>query len=193
MKLINNIGDVEMSAEVLTYEIAAKLLRYEPETGKLFWRWRPAEMFTRRRCWLTWNTRYADREAFTSTNVQGYRQGRIAPMMLKAHRVAWLLTYGEWPETGIDHVDGNRLNNRIENLRLAPQRVNAKNAKLSRSNTSGCTGVNWIQRERKWRAHAKVDGHDIHLGYFSNFDDAVAARREANMLYGFTERHGTAA
>lgn len=82
-----------------------------------------------------------------------------------------------------DHIDGNRLNNTRNNLRFVTPRENTVNRGISKNNTSGYTGVYWYKRDKKWRAAIRVKGEDIHLGYFLNKEDAIAARKQAEIKY----------
>ncbi len=83
----------------------------------------------------------------------------------------------------IDHIDSNRLNNTISNLRWASYQENSFNQQLSSNNTSGTKGVTW--ENNRWRARIEINGKKIHLGYFTNLEDAKNARRiKANELYG---------
>jgi len=177
-------------SEVLTAEMARRLVRYEPETGKLFWLPRPREMFACDFSWKVFDTQFARGEAFTSDNGVGYRQGAILGRPYKAHRVAWLIQSGEWPTEHIDHINGVRDDNRWGNLRLAPGSVNQQNSRRRSNNTSGFTGVSWVTKERKWYAQIVVNGAHISLGLHKSFNAAVAAREAANRKYGFSARHG---
>jgi len=165
-------------------EYLRKRLRYEPETGKLYWL--DCEDMPN---W--WRTRWVGREAFTSDNGKGYRQGRIAGRLYRAHRVIWALVYGTWPEDQIDHKNGDKADNRIENLRVVSHAENSRNVGKRVDNTSGAGGVYWNKHGEKWHARVEVNGKLHHLGYFTSFDDAVAARKAAAREHGFTERHGT--
>ena len=124
-----------------------------------------------------------------STGVQ-YRRVKICGSMYKAHRLIWLLHYGEWPKQFIDHIDGNGLNNRIENLRDVNHTENLRNQRKSVRNTSGATGVYWCHYPPKWQARIRVNKKQIHLGYFTNKEDAIAARKAAEAEYGFHPNHG---
>lgn len=161
-----------------------KRLRYEPETGKLFWR--DCEEMPK-----GWRTRWAGNEAFTSDNGQGYRQGAIGGVHFEAHRVIWSIHYGEWPSDQIDHINGVRADNRISNLRVVTAQENRRNASMRRDNTSGVCGVCWHKNKKKWMAKIKIDGCDKYLGLFTTIEAAAAARAEASRRYGFTDRHGT--
>lgn len=174
--------------------ILRSLLRYAPETGRLYWLPRNPSMFregkipTELACRI-WNTKYAGKEAFTA-NSRGYRVGGIFGRAYEAHRVIWAIVHGDWPSNNIDHENGVRNDNRISNLRDVSTQENARNSKLPSDNTSGVIGVDWRQHKGKWRASIKAEGRQIHLGHFTNFDSAVAARKAAEVQYGFHPNHG---
>ena len=172
-----------------------QLLRYDPETNKLFWRARGIEYFSdgkqsKEHNAAIWNGKYADCEAFTAHSGNGYLEGRIFNKKFRAHRVVWALHYGEWPSKHIDHINGDGLNNRISNLRDVSASNNLKNQKLSVRNTSGVIGIQWIERLGKWVASIRYEGRQIHLGVFANKEDAKQARKAAESKYGFHENHG---
>lgn len=178
-----------------TPEELRKLLRYEPDTGKLFWRARSVALFssTGRRsanhaCAL-WNSRFAGKEAFTADDGGGYKSGGIFCRLHRAHRVIWALHHDEWPTHEIDHINGVKDDNRIVNLRDVSHIENSRNTRRSSNNTSGHMGVGWNKARGKWEARIKV-GRQIYLGLFDVFEDAVAARKAAEIKYGFHENHG---
>ena len=123
----------------------------------------------------------------------GCRRIQINKVKYHAHRLVWLYHHGVWPDKDIDHIDGNPLNNRIENLRVVTNQENSKNQKLRCTNTSGVMGAYFHKRDQKWIAQIKVDGKLIFLGYFGTFEEAVAARKSAESFYGFHENHGRTA
>jgi hypothetical protein len=176
----------------LSYAQVSALLKYDSETGKLFWKERPIELFKGARgCAMAphWNKKHAGKEAFTFVNKTGYRKGTILGQQYEVHRIVWLMGTGEWPSRSIDHIDGDTLNNRLDNLRLASHAENARNMRMRVDNTSGVNGVYWSKSSRKW--HAKIrHGRWEYLGAFDRLEDAAEARRAANLKYGFTERHG---
>lgn len=167
-----------------------KLLSYDPDTGLMTWKRRPLEAFATEPAGKTWNTRFSGKPAFTSIHDRGYMQGYIHDKIYYAHRVAYAIYHGSWPVMGVDHVNGVRSDNRIENLRDVSPSVNGRNAVMWSSNTSGVCGVGWVKARSKWVAHIKVRNKRYHLGTFDSFDDAVAARAAAEVKHGFTERHG---
>lgn len=168
------------------------LLRYEPETGKLFWRERSIEMFPDERAWRSWNTKHANKEAFTAPTTGGYRQGQIHAEVYLAHRVIFKMVTGEEPPE-IDHDRGERSNNMWERLRPVNRGENQKNQKRRVDNTSGTTGVHWDSRRRRWVASIKSTGKCILIGRFDDKKRAVKARKRAEREYGFHPNHGRAA
>jgi len=119
-----------------------------------------------------------------------YMRLKICGRSHQAHRVIWALVYGQWPTNHIDHIDGNGLNNKIENLRDVDPAANAKNRKRYDINTSGCSGVTWRECRKRWLARIRVNGRLIHLGYFDELEDAKVARSNAELKYGFHPNHG---
>lgn len=172
-----------------------QLLRYEPDTGKLFWKERPESMFyglayPAKRLAKVWNSKYADKEAMTAVRGSGYRTGRVFSRQYQAHRVAWAIYHGTWPSKDIDHINGNPGDNSISNLRLATVSENMRNTRIRSDNKSGIKGVFWAERYGKWEAQIAVHGKSIALGRFSDIGDAAAAyRNAAEKLHGEFARH----
>lgn len=176
-------------------ELLRKLLRYEPDTGKLFWRERDIELFNDSRrsakydC-SVWNKRYANTEALGCLNSQGYKHGSILGSSLRAHRVIFAIYYGYWPVGQIDHINGIRSDNRIKNLRDVTKLENSKNQKRRADNKSGFCGVGWDSRVGKWQARIMANSTRKHLGYFDNLQSAIDARMNAEIKYGYHPNHG---
>ena len=102
---------------------------------------------------------------------------------IPAHRVAWFLQTGVWPEQFIDHINRNRADNRWSNLRAATPVLNSHNKNIRRDNKSGVCGVYFIERCQRWWAHIGVAGGRKTLGYFKSKDQAVEARKAAEAIY----------
>lgn len=174
-------------------DLLRQLLRYEPDTGKLYWRARPVEMFKegprQQNACAIWNSRYANKEAFTAYS-KGYLVGAINYQNILAHRAAWAIYYGAWPKQQVDHINGQRDNNRLENLRLVSSSENSKNMGRSMKNKSGQTGVSWHKKSQKWSAYIWSNYKKKHLGLFSERNDAVKARKDAELKYGYHVNHG---
>jgi hypothetical protein len=154
-------------------------LSYDPASGKLRWKRQAGGR--------------ASGDVAGGWSYTGYIHVRVFGKMYQAHRIAWAIHYGEWPATGIDHINGNGADNRIENLRCVPQAQNNKNAKRRIDNTSGVTGVLWYKANRKWGAKIHHEGSYIFLGLFEKMEDAIAARKQAEVKFGFHQNHGRAA
>jgi hypothetical protein len=178
----------------LTFAEISKLLKYEPETGKLFWLPRPVEMFAdtglggSSTAAKRWNNRFAGKEAFLVTDGKGYLCGAIFDKQYSAARIAWLLHAGEWPKDCIDHINGNPKDNRITNLRDVSRLENQRNRKRFSTNTSGVCGV--IRDKKRWRAHITADGQLKNLGSFEDINEAIAARLSAEKELGYHPNHG---
>jgi hypothetical protein len=172
-----------------------RLLRYDPDTGKLFWRDRQSSDFGSSPTYPAdarlrhWQKCFAGREALYSINSCGYKQGRVLRRAFTAHRVAWAIAYGEWPDR-IDHINGVRTDNRLANLRSVSSSVNNRNKCLPRNNKSGRMGVRWAARDRRWCAVIRVDGKDRYLGNYTSKEAAIAARAAAEVELGFHPNHG---
>lgn len=136
----------------ITSDDVREHLIYDPVTGKFWWR----------------------DEAGTVTG-NGYRYIKVKGKARLAHRLAWAFHYGEEPEGLVDHINGDRLDNRIENLRLETYSQNSANAKLHTRNTSGFKGVSWERRKGKWQATITVRNRQMFLGYFDTAEEAHAA------------------
>ena len=171
-----------------------KLLRHEPDTGLLFWRERTPDMFEAgghsavHNC-RKWNARWAGVEAFTADRL-GYKQGTIFHQKLSAHRVIWALHYGEWPEDEIDHINHDRSDNRISNLRCVTRCENSKNLSMRGDNKSGITGVCWDKSRNKWSSQIMVNSCTKNLGRFGCITAASISRKLAEIKYGFYKHHG---
>jgi len=152
-----------------------KYLRYDAETGKIFWK-------------ISKGVAKANNEA----GWEDHRYCRVAINRKKyqAHRIAWLLTYGSWPVDQIDHINGNKKDNRLENFRDVSNRENLRNQKIPKNNTSGTLGVSFYKSKQGYVASIMINGKSKYLGVFKNKEEAIAARAAANIKYNFHENHG---
>ncbi|WP_082899218.1 HNH endonuclease [Sulfitobacter sp. EhC04] len=123
-----------------------------------------------------WNTKYAGCEALYSIDGNGYRKGYIFARPFKAHRVVWAWVHGCWPDTDVDHRNGNPGDNRLSNLRLATKSQNLSNRGPQINNTSGFKGV--YRRGAKYRAIITHNGVQVHIGTFESKIDAARAYNE---------------
>lgn len=170
-----------MTKELPSPEYLRKILRYDPETGKLFWLPRPDVDFSALNVARAWNSRWDGKEAFTGLNDAGYHRGSIGGLFLRVHRVAWAMQTGAWPDGEIDHKDTDRSNNRWDNLRAASRAENQRNTGLRSNNSSGVKGIRWKPEKDKWQARIRVDGRERHLGHFDDVGAAAAAYRAASV------------
>ena len=152
-----------------------KYLRYDAETGKIFWK-------------LNKGASKAGNEAGWEDRF--YHRMTINRKTYHAHRIAWLLTYGSWPEDQIDHINGNGLDNRLENLRDVSHRENLRNKQIYKNNTSGTIGVSFDKSKQSYVAGIMINGKHKNLGVFKNKEEAIAARAAANIKYNFHVNHG---
>lgn len=154
----------------ITAEYLRSILHYESETGIFTWK-----VSTSR------NVKAGD--VAGSQNGDGYMQIRVCSRSYLAHRLAWLYEHGEWPKDQIDHINRDRSDNRIENLREVTNKQNHQNRSKPSNNTSGHPGVSWDKRASKWRARIEHNQKQIHLGLFTDLEEALSARKAAEKLY----------
>lgn len=170
----------------LSPKVLFDLVRYEPGTGKFFWKERPASSFKNIGDAFVWNADNSGKEIFKSKDWQGYRLQIIKGETVRAHRAAWAIQHGKWPEKHLDHINGVKYDNRIQNLREVDAKLNARNSAMPCTNTSGHVGV---APTESGKFEASVC--QKHLGTFDTLPEAIAAREEAQKrIGGFTDRHG---
>ena len=104
--------------------------------------------------------------------------------------MGWLYVFGEQPSGEIDHINGKRDDNRIENLRIVDKSGNQKNAKLTKRSTSGIMGVTWHSRDKEWTVRINANKKRIHVGVFDSFLDACCARKSLEISLGYHKNHG---
>lgn len=159
----------------LTIERLKEVLHYDQVTG----------VFT----WLkTISSRAVKGRVAGTFDKKGYRLINIDGKSYKAHRLAWLFVNGEWPPDLIDHINGNKPDNKIANLRLANVSQNGQNkVTILPGNKSGYLGVFWNKQQCKWQAQIKINGKAKHLGLFDDPEIGhqayIAAKKELHPFY----------
>lgn len=149
-----------------TFEYFNSRLRYEPETGLLFWR-------TGRRI-----GRVAG-----CIGVEGYVQMKSDGRQFKAHRIAWLLATGSWPKDQLDHINHNCSDNRLINLREVNNEQNGYNRALQKNNKSKITGVSFFKPTNQWRVDIRIRKKLTCLGFFDDILEARKVRIAAEKKY----------
>lgn len=171
---------------------ALEYFNYDPETGDLIFKLRPRSDFTA--------PRYVSHlkavgTAARSQTVEGYIRTHIDGKYHTVHRIAWLIVYGEWveyPAFEIDHINGDRSDNRLCNLRKVTKSQNQRNAGQRVNNTSGVHGVNWKPKynskpgDGRWVARIWNGPRHVYLGSFQSLHEASIARKAAERVLGFT-------
>lgn len=159
--------------KAFSFELMDGLFSYDPEVGEV--RWRAA------------HRKMKAGSVAGCLNASGYRRIKVGNITLLAHRIAWLLHTGNWPDIEIDHKNRNKDDNRIENLRLATRRQNELNKGPLKNNTTGFKNVMFCPKRRKpWQAKVRDNaGVQRHVGFFKTPEEAHAAfAAEAIRLHG---------
>lgn len=156
-----------------------KLFSYDPETGFLFWK-------------VSMGKAKRGSVAGSLDKKHGYIRVRIDGKNYQAHRLVWILNNGDIPEgMYVDHIDHNKANNHLQNLRLVTSYINQKNRSLGKNNRSGVLGVHYRGDRNKWQATINYDHNTVFLGNFDDWFEAVCARKSAEAhVGGFHENHG---
>lgn len=144
-----------------------------PETGQIFWR----EPTGKRASFLRGKLAGHSGHAF------GYVMICIDGVDYKRHRLVWFAVHKKWPAEELDHINGDRADDRIENLREASKAQNMWNAKTPVTNVSGRKGVSWYEPRKCWRVTIRVNGKPIYGGKFKSLEAAKGARERLEKKY----------
>ena len=151
------------------YEYLSKLVNYNPDTGIFTWLNRDNEQ---------WNSRYANTVAGVKSHgyiLIGVTYGN-KKIKIRAHRLAWFIMNSEMPTDQIDHINGIKSDNRLDNLRDVTVQQNAQNKlKAQKNSDSKMLGVSWHKKAKKWQAHICVYKERKYLGLFADIQDAQEA------------------
>ena len=158
-----------MSKEILTQSRLKELLNYNPDTG----------IFTRK------EPRRGVKvgSVLGSLHNCGYLFATVNREFFYLHRLAWIYMHGKHPIDMIDHINGDKTDNRIKNLRQASNSQNQQNSTTNKRNTSGVKGVSWYARDSKWYAYIQVKNKTLNLGTYFKIEDAISARHSAEVKY----------
>lgn len=157
---------------MVNYEQVAALLSYNPETGALTWL-------------VQTSSRALVGDEAGCIERQGYCVIRIERKLYQAHRLAWLLTHRKWPDNEIDHINGERSDNRIANLRDVTHFENMQNRKSSPNKSKNPNRLRGTTQtpSGKWQAHIRLNGERRYLGLFDSAEDANAAYETAKTMH----------
>ena len=172
-------------------DVLRQLFRYEPDTGRLVWLVRDESTIPDDRARLTWNKRFAGKEAFSINPHTGYRVGGIFSSIYPAHRVIWKWMTGDLP-TEVDHIDGNGSNNMWSNLRSVSHSQNARNQKLHKNSTTRSCGVHKLP-SGNFHLRASENGKRRSIGTFDSIEAAERARAQIYVDWGYHPNHGRSA
>lgn len=184
------IQNTVKGCDMLLYDpkLLSKAINYDCRSGLFTWKARTPDMFSDTngvsaewKC-KKFNSTFGGKQALTSTSY-GYNVGSFMGKSIKAHRVAWCIYYDEFPPEFIDHINNDRSDNRIENLRSASRCENNRNVTSAIGSTSKFLGVFWDKHRGKWAANIKIDGKSRYLGRFFCETEAAKAYDAAAILH----------
>ena len=163
----------------ITQELARKLFRYDEETGILYHRNRDKSMFSNNAQYLNWNGRYPDTQVGSKTKT-GYLCTRINKTDYYVHYMIWVYCHGDFSNMEIDHINRNRSDNRISNLRLCSPLQNAHNRSKHRRK-DGRKGIYKRNDCNTWRAIITVNGKTVNIGSYKTEQEAIDAYKKASL------------
>lgn len=154
---------------MITQERLKQLLVYNEEQGEFIWKVKPHKG-------ILINT------IAGSKHNKGYRHIRVDNKLYLTHRLVWLYIFGYFPKE-IDHINGNKEDNRLINLREATRAQNMQNTERVRKTVSGERGVTWVKKLKKWLVRVQIDKKRINIGYFEDLELAILVSQEAKRKY----------
>lgn len=195
---------------ILTQDVVRQIMDYKEKTGNLIWKKKLFESGlypkSSKKLISMWNKKHEGKIA-GSVDKSNVKSGHDRTPYIRvsfvinnkkirttAHRLIFFYMTGRWP-CQIDHIDGNGLNNKWDNLREVDIQNNSRNQRLSLSNTSGFTGVTWVKKTKKWQVSIGIRDKNnkekrIHGGTFADINEAIEKRKSLNIKYGFHKNHG---
>ena len=168
----------------ITQEQIKEKLKYDPETGVFVWNSHSVQS----RVGSVAGCKY------TTNSGNTYIRIRVGNQTLQAHRLAFLYIEGFLldPNIEVDHINGDGTDNRFNNLRKVTRIENSRNAKLNIRNNSGSCGVSFHKKTNGWYSYIMIEGKSKNLGVYASKEDAIKARKNAEIEYGFHKNHGSA-
>ena len=162
---------------MITQQELKELLHYNPETGIFTWKVSTAR-------------RVSSGDVAVTKRKDGYIQIKLNNELILSHRLIWIYMYGYLPKY-IDHINGQRDDNRIINIREVSNQQNSLNSKISKNNTSGIKGVYWDKSRNKWTVRLAIDGKGKFFRRFDDIDLAKLVIEEVrNKYHGKYANHG---
>lgn len=182
--------------ELPPLDLLRQLFSYDPPSGEIRWKHRDLSTFRGKRprdayaAFVAWNNKYPGTIAGGAGSPDRYKSLLAGDGKYLAHRIVWYMHTGEQPCGEIDHINGNRSDNRISNLRVVTALENLRNTQIPKNNTSGILGVAWDDVRQKWRATIANEGKRITIGRYDTVEHAFIARKAAEKALGFHVNHG---
>lgn len=186
------------SKQLPSAALLAQCVDLDTTTGLMVWKFRTPDTFLGTPEELQpvqaqrFNTRWAAKPAFAAPHSGGYLEGRLNCELYSAHRVVFKLLFNLDP-IQIDHINGVRSDNRPANLRGVSTLDNNKNRARDHRNTTGVTGVYFIEKSGRYEAKIGVNSKTLFIGSYNTLAEAAAARKLADQTHNFHSNHGRAA
>lgn len=160
----------KLSEKDISIERLRFLFSYDSETGNLI-----------RNVAKPPNTKAGDIAGHMSD--QGYFLVNVDGLLIRVHRVIWAINKGKWPDNNLDHIDGIRTHNKMENLREVMQAENMQNSFVRRNSRTGIKGVRLREDTGKYHAYIQINKKMIDLGCYVSIEDAIVARKDAEIKH----------